>query len=465
MVKQRHLGYFSRFEVSIEFKRMYSLIPVVLVLCVSVYFYFLPRADIPKHLMNFPVVAQENLLSEELRVELVNLLKKAKKIPSNVDQSKVTGFKPVHEQIGEGRPIGPNGTCSHPFLFPNSDHTTCIFPERVDLGQHFAMTGGLDGKKENVKDLIARVSSFGKYTFIKDLSRQYPSLQTLFESDTFQSAAKQVCPQGKPYLDPFQFNFVVQVPGQSVALHLDAPYFHGATRYHFPQWLLVAMVFSNLFQDKFIDQVQVVGYLHEWTDTGRYKTGGDFVYYLDNHKIGTIQPLSRSGTIVDGSKMIHAATIYRPDVKAPKLNKDQNCFLLLHETEKTENNENDLWDVMCDNQRIASYPTNELRITLVYRARCFENATVAQAFHPDSIDSMLSLEEILTTFQNDLIANHRVSASTLVNMDRLALGNLIMQTYVKYPLPARDQAWIPYNYCALSTVLPWTEPFLAWICD
>jgi hypothetical protein len=47
------------------------------------------------------------------------------------------------------------------------------------------------------------------------------------------------------------------VPGQTVAMHLDAPYFWGASRVSVPQWLLVSMVFSGLFQDKFVDQVQV----------------------------------------------------------------------------------------------------------------------------------------------------------------------------------------------------------------
>lgn len=38
-------------------------------------------------------------------------------------------------------------------------------------------------------------------------------------------------------------------------LHIDAPYFWGAGRREFPQWLLAVMVFSNLFSEEFIDQV------------------------------------------------------------------------------------------------------------------------------------------------------------------------------------------------------------------
>jgi hypothetical protein len=165
-------------------------------------------------------------------------------------------------------------------------------------------------------------------------------------------AALGVCPKNKPFLDPFQFNFIMQVitapaspppltaicpsllfpealqvPGQTVAMHLDAPYFWGASRVSVPQWLLVSMVFSGLFQDKFVDQVQVspsaarcrpptppsraapcrrlqvVAYLHEWTDD----RGGAFVYWKDNSgQMHSVPPSPLSGSSVDGSKTVHA---------------------------------------------------------------------------------------------------------------------------------------------------------------
>ena len=49
----------------------------------------------------------------------------------------------------------------------------------------------------------------------------------------------------------------LQVPGQSVALHLDAVYFERATRFQYPMWLLAVMQTSGLYQNEFIDQVQV----------------------------------------------------------------------------------------------------------------------------------------------------------------------------------------------------------------
>lgn len=108
---------------------------------------------------------------------------------------------------------------------------------------------------------------------------EFSEVDRLFSSRAFQDAALKVCPKNKRFLDPFQFNFIMQgtkvveiqnsriflitnspilVPGQTVAEHVDAVYFWGATRFQVPQWLLAVMQYSGLFQKEFIDQIQVL---------------------------------------------------------------------------------------------------------------------------------------------------------------------------------------------------------------
>ena len=96
------------------------------------------------------------------------------------------------------------------------------------------------------------------------------------------------------------------------------------------------MVFSNLFQDKFIDQVQVVGYLHQWeargntsitSDIASHDIGGDFVYFQNNTSFRIVSPNPLSGSFIDGSKMLHAAKVYSPHVKAPHIDKNKDTVL------------------------------------------------------------------------------------------------------------------------------------------
>jgi hypothetical protein len=197
------------------FKTFFSLLAVVIVI-LGIYFASISRSKIPEHCLGHKVYVKDDLIPSETVTELLSLIKEFRDFPNNIDQNKVTGMIPVHEDIGEGIPIGEDGkTCKHPLLFPNTNRTKCILPGRLDIGKHFLLTGGLDGMKENHRDLMSRVSSFSKITFLSDIDR-YPIVKNLFNSEEYQKAALSVCPNSnnETVLDTFQFNFIIQVPGE-----------------------------------------------------------------------------------------------------------------------------------------------------------------------------------------------------------------------------------------------------------
>jgi hypothetical protein len=45
-------------------------------------------------------------------------------------------------------------------------------------------------------------------------------------------------------------------------------------------------------------------------------------------------------------------------------------------------------------------------------------------------------------------------------MPRLELALLLLDTFVKYPLPTLEKATIPFNYCVLGRLQPWLNPAL-----
>jgi len=183
---------------------------------------------------------------------------------------------------------------------------------------------------------------FAAYIFNPE---DYPVITDLFGGENFQATARKTCPASKQVLDPFQFNLIVQVPGQTVATHIDGVYFWGATRFDIPQWLLAAMKFSGLFEDRFVDQIQIVAYYHEWGeekeggDEKGGERGGEFVYWNDDFPDPkTVPPTPRSGSGIDGSKVIHAASTYFPDRQPPLTDKNKDVELVYNET-------NDSWTV------------------------------------------------------------------------------------------------------------------------
>jgi hypothetical protein len=339
---------------------------------------------------------------------LNGIIREMKDFPSNLDaDTKTGGFTVRYEHIGEAEPINSDGTCSHPYLVPNLNRTLCILPQRVDVGRHFITYGGPNAIREPFDKMISRVSSFGRYMF--QVVDRYPTMTKLFAQDTFQAAAKRICPKDQQFLDPFQFNFIVQVPGQTVATHVDGVYFWGATRKEFPQWLLACMAFSQSFYPKFIHQVQVVGYLHAWapvestevsaaTGAERKKSsvGGEFIFYNSNDPVPeSVIPYPRSGSLVDGSKTVHAANVYLPSVDAPVLDKNKANVLSYLGQER--------WGLFIDEQLAHNYTTDDLRLCIVYRARCFRDEAEMNRFYHLPEGEVMSLDHVLDTLIAEMV--------------------------------------------------------------
>jgi hypothetical protein len=410
-----------------------------------------PRFQIPPHLLNHPAVECGDLLSGGIGSRLVALLKEMGHVPSNAEDTRF--YKPLHEHAGDLQPLNANGTCSHKYQIPNRDRTGCILANRIDIARHYALHGGTEGNKEDYDTMVSRLQSFGRYMF--NVS-EYPVVQELFESRQFQDAARVVCPANKQVLDPIQFNFIVQLPGQTVATHVDGQYFYGASRFQVPMWLLAVMVFSNLFQDRFIDQVQVVGYLHEWQPSE--ERASDFVYWnTEDGKASAMKPTPFTGNAIDGSKTVHAAKVYYPSRTPPMLDKGRvNSLNYLGD---------DKWEVRADGEVVATYDTDELRMSLVYRARCFESQAHVEEYHRTRDDpaTFIPLEEILALLKADLVKRGAVRSIEVANaMAPLDLNLLLMDEYIRYPLPA--DAWIPYNYCMLGKLWPAVQPIMKWLC-
>lgn len=86
-----------------------------------------------------------------------------------------------------------------------------------------------------------------------------------FASESFERTARSICADNSAHkiksesdivTDMFQLDLLVMLPGQELPIHLNTPYFWGADRTTLPQWLLVAMKNSRLFDHLFIPQVQ-----------------------------------------------------------------------------------------------------------------------------------------------------------------------------------------------------------------
>lgn len=445
-----------------------AAIAVLAAVGVNVAFQRMRAARIPPpHLQGHPLIYERGLIPPELGEALLARVQQLSDFPTNVND--LTFYKTRHEHIGEAIP-SVNGSCAHPFLTPSSDRSLCVLPGRIDVGRAYVLSGGLEGLKESHATLVSRVQSFGRYHFMADPSSVFPEASQLFDLPQFRRLAAAVCPPHAQVLDPFQFNFIAQVPGQTVAAHTDAPYFWGADRFTVPQWLLAVMVASNLFSQQFIDQVQVVAYIHRWHDDNHSKAG-EFAYWADGSGVPAYVPAEPlSGSAVDGSKVVHAAAVFQPGVRPPVLDKSKRNMLHFAPAASSSGSggvQDGSWLLLSDEEEVQRYATDELRFSVVYRARCFESEAAKHAYagqdrgNATHTGDMMPLEDILETLSEDMVLRRVVSdRRELSRLSRLDLALKLLDTYIKYPLS--HTAAVPVNYCALKLVLP---PALAWPLD
>ena len=124
----------------------------------------------------------------------------------------------------------------------------------------------------------------------------------------------------------------------------------------------------------------MVAYYHEWSPES-IQGAGEFVYWDKPGQTHPtkVMPYPRAGSAVDGSKTVHAADIYRRDVDPPVLSKDAVNELTFVSGE-------DWILTSSDKPDTTKYKTEDLRMSVVYRARCFRDATEAAKFDGGKVE-------------------------------------------------------------------------------
>lgn len=428
--------------------------------------FFVNRVPIPRHMMGHTLVDKADFLSNEIVEALLENTRQSSPIFSTVKEPAVFINQDTEDNIGEAvdavvdPKTGAKSCPQHGLLALDNSGTRCVFPGRVDVGRHYIMSGGPEAKKEKRETLISRVQPFLHY--ITDYKKD-PVTKKLLEAPEMQKFSLNICPASKKHIVPFQFNYVVQLPGQTVASHIDAVYFRHASRLHIPQWLLSAMAFSNIpeFQSDFVDQVQVVAYYHKWSDDRE----GQFLFWNDpvSHVPQLSKPLSRSANSVDGSKVVHAAGVYMPWRTPPQLPRVARNTLE-YRVGSLQSEGKHTWDVKSDGKVIATYDENELRFSAVYRCKCFKNEADEKEY--DELQSDKSRRwnttYVLDLFRRDMDKKGVLAAGA--SIAPVDLGELILKTYIKYPLS--PTALIPFNVCAASEIpaLKFLKPLLDLFC-
>jgi hypothetical protein len=287
-------------------------------------------------------------------------------------------------------------------------------PARWDAARNFVKTGGRFGRSEPLHVLAARTNYF-RETYAYGRDERVEGIGPYLHHEGFIEAARKLF--GKPIIEPAIVYANLLVPGQELAIHTDVPEFRGVNRKNHPQWLIVVMHHSGLFEKWRMPIATGVAWFHDCA-------GGEFAFYPEG---ATGKPIAHpvrynTALLMDTDTVFHG--VDRVAETAAPVDK-------LRPGMKLSYGGDGRWYMAEGDERVAEYRWNELRYSISWKAYCFADAAEQRAWQ-ERIDD-LSVTDVVDRLVEDLrardvIRGERPSDTVLVD--------LLIDSYVHYPQPA-----------------------------
>jgi len=288
-------------------------------------------------------------------------------------------------------------------------------PARFDAAFNFVQTGGRFGRTEEIGALAARTNYF-RETYAYDGKPGINGIEPFLFHEGLIEAARKIF--DRPVVKPAIVFANLLVPGQELAIHTDVPEFRGVNRTKNPQWLLVAMHHSGLFDDWRMPIATGVSWF------GRPR-GGEFAFYPDGRDGAPVAISAKHDTAIclDTDSTFHGVDrVADPDTPPPEARPGSTLrFDAGH------------WILESPGKPPARFDWDDLRFSVSWKAYCFENEREAKAWteHSEDIDPPHIVEQLVA----DLRQRGRIEDEPPTLRE---LAFLIVDEYIHFPEPQRE---------------------------
>ena len=289
-------------------------------------------------------------------------------------------------------------------------------PQRFDAGLNY-ISHGLDGAgNQDDPDTASSRTNYFRETYIYGEDVQVAGVEPFLAHAQIQAAAREI--SGGEEIVPAIVYANLLVPGQELAIHTDVPEFRGASRMNTPQWLLVCMLHSGLFDRWRVPILTCVS----WFGAAR---GGAFTFYPEGAQgpREAIPAQHNSAILIDTDKVFHGVERVQqslPDV--PPIGPGTRLHFIGEER----------WQLRHGDQVLADYSWPDFRYSISWKGYCFVDAAERAVWEEHSDD--IGLEQILDVFEKDLRQRGLLDGSR-PDPDTFAL--LMSETYIHFPQSMR----------------------------
>src|SRR5579864_6940548 len=186
-------------------------------------------------------------------------------------------------------------------LYSNESTRDAYAPElaqRYDAAVNFVRTGGRFGRKDADRGLMAARTNYFRETYAYGDEVEAPGIESFMNHEALLGAARRL--HGRDVIEPAIGYANVLLPGQELAVHTDVPEFRGANRKITPEWLLVVMHHSGLFDHWRMPIATGISYF----GGGQ---GGELAYYPDGAAgdAATYAPRHNTAVVLDTDSVFH----------------------------------------------------------------------------------------------------------------------------------------------------------------
>jgi len=283
-------------------------------------------------------------------------------------------------------------------------------PARYDAVRNFIKTGGRFGRSEDLQKLAARTNYF-RETYAYGREIKAPGVEPFLNHEGMIAAARTL--HGRPVIEPAIVFANLLVPGQELAVHTDVPEFRGISRKTHPQWLLVAMHHSGLFDDWRMPIATGVSWFHD-------ARGGEFAFYPDGAEGAPVTHPVRYNTaiLLDTDSVFHG--VDRLAETAAPVDQLRPGMRLTFEGDGE-------WRMREGDRSVARYRWQDLRFSISWKAYCFRDEAERRAWAEHADD--LSVADVVARLVDDMRARGRFDERP----SDLVLVEMIIDEYIHYP--------------------------------
>ena len=292
-------------------------------------------------------------------------------------------------------------------------------PQRFDAAFNFVKTGGRFGRtREDLETLAARTNYFREtYAYGDEVAA--PGIEGFYRNERLLESARKIF--DRPVIEPAIVYANILLPGQELALHTDVPEFRGLNRKLHPQWMLVVMHHSGLFDEW---RMPIATAISWYQDT----EGGAFAFYPDGAEAPSIAHPVRfnSAVILDSDSIFHGVD---------RVREREGPMPPFHPGMRLNTQGDGRWVVVDGDQEIGRYAWEEMRFSISWKAYCFSDEAERERWRAHNED--LAVEDVFDTLCADLRERGRLSAGRPPNRE---LAELLVDEYIRFPEPQPEAA-------------------------